>query len=139
RWFRESRSSELIVIFGEQLAALLGLVLALIAIVVTLATGNPIYDAVGTLAIGVLLIVVAVFVAIEIKALLIGQSVGPAQRAAIRKFLEDRPEILQLQNVIPLQLGPDVMVAVQASMHPELRFGELVSQINTIEVDMRRE
>jgi len=139
RWFRESRSSELIVIFGEQLAALLGLVLALIAIVVTLATGNPIYDAVGTLAIGVLLIVVAVFVAIEIKALLIGQSVGPAQRAAIRKFLEDRPEILQIHNIITLQLGPDVMVSVQAGMHPELRFAELVSQINTIEADMRRE
>jgi len=139
RWFRESRSSELIVIFGEQLAALLGLVLALIAIAVTLATGNPVYDAIGTLAIGVLLIVVAVFVAIEIKALLIGQSVGPAQRAAIRKFLEDRPEILKIHNVITLQLGPDVMVAVQASMHPELRFAELVSRINTIEADMRCE
>jgi len=139
RWFRESRSSELSVIFGEQLAALLGLVLALIAIVVTLATGNPLYDAIGTLAIGVLLIVVAVFVAIEIKALLIGQSVGPAQRAAIRKFLEDRPEILHIHNVITLQLGPDVMVSVQAGMHPELRFAELVSRINTIEADMRRE
>ena len=139
RWFRESRSSELIVIFGEQLAALLGLLLALIAIVVSLATGNPLYDAIGTLAIGVLLIVVAVFVAVEIKALLIGQSVGLAQRAAIRNFLDNRPEILQIHNVITLQLGPDVMVAVQASMHPDLRFTELVSQINTIEADLRRE
>jgi cation diffusion facilitator family transporter len=137
-WFRESRSSELIVIFGEQLAALLGLVLALIAVALTLVTGNPVYDAIGTLGIGVLLIVVAVFVAIEIKALLIGQSVGLAQRAAIRKFLEDRPEILQIHNVITLQLGPDVMVAVQAGMNPELHFAELVNQINAIEADMRR-
>src|SRR4249919_1132253 len=99
-WFRESRSSELIVIFGEQLAALLGLVLALVAVALTLITGDPVYDAIGTLGIGLLLIVVAVFVAIEIKALLIGQSVGLAQRAAIRKFLEERPEILQIHNVI---------------------------------------
>ena len=72
RWFRESRQSELIVIFGEDLAALLGLAFALVAIVLTIVTGNPLFDAVGTLAIGVLLVVVAVFIAIEVKALLIG-------------------------------------------------------------------
>ena len=138
RWFRESRSSELIVIFGEQLAALLGLVLALAAVALTLATGNPVYDAIGTLGIGLLLIVVAVFVAVEVKALLIGQSVAPAQRDAIRQFLEARPEILHIYNVITLQLGPDVMVAVQASLGPDLRAAELVSRINAIEVDMRR-
>jgi cation diffusion facilitator family transporter len=138
RWFRESRSSELIVIFGEQLAALLGLVLALVAIALTLVTGDPLYDAIGTLGIGVLLIIVAVFVAIEVKALLIGQSVSPAQRAAIRQFLEGRPEIIQVFNVITLQLGPDVMVAVQADLGPDLRASELVQRINAIEVDLRR-
>ena len=138
RWFRESRSSELIVIFGEQLAALLGLVLALAAVALTLATGNPVYDAIGTLGIGLLLIVVAVFVAVEVKALLIGQSVAPAQRDAIRQFLEARPEILHIYNVITLQLGPDVLVAVQAGLGPDLRAAELVSRINAIEVDMRR-
>src|SRR4249920_2722485 len=65
RWFRDSRDSEMIVVFGEQLAALLGLAAALVAIVLSLVTHDPIYDALGTLAIGVLLIVVAVFVAIE--------------------------------------------------------------------------
>lgn len=138
QWFRESRSSELIVIFGEQLAALLGLVLALGAVAATLVTGNPIYDAIGTLGIGVLLIVVAVFVAIEVKALLIGQSVAPAERMAIRQFLEARPEILKLYNVITLQLGPDVMVAVQAYMGPDLQASELVRRIDAVEADMRR-
>lgn len=52
KWFHESRSSELIVIFGEDLAALLGLALALVAVVLTWITGNPLYDALGTLAIG---------------------------------------------------------------------------------------
>jgi cation diffusion facilitator family transporter len=88
RWFRDSRDSEMIVVFGEQLAAILGLAAALLAVAVTLATGDPIYDAIGTLGIGVLLIVVAVFVAIEVKALLIGQSVAVEKRQAIRAFLE---------------------------------------------------
>jgi cation diffusion facilitator family transporter len=64
RWFRESRQAELVVIFGEDLAALLGLVFALIAVLLSVVTGNPVWDAVGTIAIGVLLIVVAIFVAV---------------------------------------------------------------------------
>ncbi len=139
RWFRESRSSELIVIFGEDLAALFGLVLALIAIGATMATGNPVYDAIGTLAIGALLAVVAVFIAVEVKALLIGQSVAPARRREICEFLGARPEIRELFSIITLQLGADVMVAVQAGMDPELRTADLVVQINGIETDLRRE
>src|SRR5438445_103465 len=119
-WFRESRQSELIVIFGEDLAALLGLAIALAAVLATFATGNPIFDALGTLAIGVLLVVVAVFVAIEVKALLIGQSVEPETRAAIIAFLNARPEIARVFNLITLQLGSEVMVAVKAEMSRDL-------------------
>jgi cation diffusion facilitator family transporter len=137
-WFRESRNAELIVIYGEQLAALLGLVLALGAIVLSLVTGNPMYDAIGTLGIGVLLIVVAVFVAVEVKGLLIGQSVAPERREAIRAWLQARPEILELFNVITLQLGPDVLVAVQARLDANLRTDQLVTTINGIEQDLRR-
>jgi len=137
-WFRESRNAELIVIYGEQLAALLGLVVALGAIVLALATGNPMYDAIGTLGIGVLLIVVAMFVAYEVKGLLIGQSVAPARREAIRAWLQARPEILELFNVITLQMGPDVLVAVQARMDGNLRTDALVQTINGVEVELRR-
>ena len=120
RWFRESRQSELIVIFGEDLAALLGLVFALLAILATLVTGNPLFDAIGTLAIGVLLIVIAVFIAIEVKALLIGQSVDPVVKAEILRFLDQRPEIARVFNLITMQLGDDVMVAVKAEMSRDL-------------------
>jgi len=137
RWFRESRRSELIVVFGEQLAALFGLVFALIAVAATMITGDPNYDAIGTLGIGALLIVVAIFVAIEVKALLIGQSVSPARRKEICEFLNARPEILVVHNVITLQLGPDIMVAVQAGMDWEQRAGDMVTQINAVETDMR--
>jgi cation diffusion facilitator family transporter len=137
-WFRHSRDAEMIVVFGEQLAALLGLAAALVAVALTLVTGDPVYDAIGTLAIGVLLIVVAVFVAVEVKQLLIGQSVAPERREAIRHFLESRPEISEVFSVITLQMGPDVMVAIQAHLGAELTGAQLITQINGIEVDLRK-
>jgi cation diffusion facilitator family transporter len=137
-WFRESRQAELVVIFGEDLAALLGLVFALVAVVATMITGNPVYDAIGTLGIGVLLIVVAVFVAVEVKAMLIGQSVDSATREAIRDFLEQRPELGEVFNLITLQLGNDVMVAVQAAP-AEMTAGtaENITRVNTVEAALR--
>ena len=138
RWFRESRQAELIVIFGEDLAALCGLVLALIAILASVATGNPAWDAIGTLSIGVLLIVVAVFVAIEVKAMLIGQSVDPQVATAMRTFLEARPEIERVYNVISMQMGNDVMVAVKAKMRPTSGDTGLVAAINSAEAAFRQ-
>lgn len=138
RWFRESRQSELIVIFGEDLAALFGLVFALIAILVTMATGNPLYDAIGTIAIGVLLIVVAVFISVEVKALLIGQSVEPRLKREIHEFIEAREEVQRVFHLITLQLGNDVMVAVKAEMNRDLATLGLVDAINRVEADLKR-
>ncbi len=133
QWFRESRQAELVVIFGEDLAALLGLVFALFAVMMSVITGNPLWDAVGTVAIGALLIVVAVFVAIEVKAMLIGQSVDPARQQQIRAFLDGRPEIARVISVITLQLGNEVLVSVQAQMREEHSVAGLTDQINTVE------
>ncbi len=139
QWFRESRQAELVVIFGEDLAALLGLVFALLAVVATMISGNLIYDAIGTLGIGVLLIVVAVFVAIEVKAMLIGQSVEPVQREAIRQFISARPEIGEVHSLITVQMGNDVMVAVQAAMaDPEASTATSIRRINEIEVALKQ-
>ncbi|MBU8976308.1 MULTISPECIES: cation diffusion facilitator family transporter [unclassified Lysobacter] len=133
RWFRESRQAELVVIFGEDLAALLGLVFALIAVMMSVVTGNPLWDAVGTIAIGALLIVVAVFVAIEVKAMLIGQSVDPARQQQMREFLQTRPEIERIISLITLQLGNEVLVSVQAQMREEHGVSGLIDQINSVE------
>ena len=139
RWFRESRQAELIVIFGEDLAALVGLVLALAAVLATIITGNPLWDALGTLAIGTLLIIVAILVAIEIKAMLIGQSVDPQRQQQIREFLEGRPEIVRVISLISMQLGDEAMVSVQAHMREEHDVPLLVHQINTIERAMKQQ
>lgn len=138
QWFRESRQAELVVIFGEDLAALLGLVLALAAVLLAVATGNPIWDAIGTISIGALLIIVAVFVAIEVKAMLIGQSVDPQRQLQIREFLDGRPEIARVISLITLQLGNEVMVSVQAQMREEQSVAALTDQINTVERAMKQ-
>jgi len=137
QWFRQTRSSELLVIFGEDLAALIGLVLALLAIVATMLTGNLLFDALGTIAIGVLLIVVAAAVAVEVKALLIGQGVEPRRREELLSFLNARPEVDVVLNLITLQLGPEVMVAVKARMAPAADNLALVQNINAVERAMK--
>src|SRR5690606_22587011 len=139
QWFRGSRQAELVVIFGEDLAALLGLVFALFAVLMAVATGNPVWDAVGTIAIGALLIVVAVFVAIEVKAMLIGQGVHPERQAQMRAWLEVRPEVAGVFNLITLQMGNEVMVAVKARMREAADAGALVAQVNAVEKAMQAE
>jgi cation diffusion facilitator family transporter len=136
-WFRETRASELLVIFGEDLAALIGLCLALAAVLLTMLTGNLVYDAIGTICIGVLLIVVAVLVAREVKALLIGQGVEPRRKAEMVAFLEARPEIDQVYNLLTLQMGTDVMVATKAKMAATPTPRAMIEAINTVEADFK--
>jgi cation diffusion facilitator family transporter len=137
RWFHETRSSELLVIFGEDLAALFGLSVALVAVLATMITGNHLYDAAGTIVIGVLLVVVAVAVANEVKALLIGQGLEPKKREALIAFINARPEVDVVLNLLTLQMGPDVMVAVKARMSPAPDQSALIEAINTVERAMK--
>jgi cation diffusion facilitator family transporter len=136
-WFRASRQAELVVIFGEDLAALSGLVLALLAVLASVVTGNPIWDALGTIAIGALLIVVAVFVAIEVKAMLIGQSADPDVTRDMKAYLEGRPEVSRVFNLITFQLGVDVMVSVKVQIASAQSASDLIQLINTVEASFR--
>jgi cation diffusion facilitator family transporter len=133
QWFRQSRKSELIVVFGEDFAAMLGLVFALVAVSVTFVTGNPVYDAVGSIVIGVLLVFIAVFIAIEVKGLLIGQSVEADLEQDMAAFLQKRDEIKALLSIITLQMGTDVMVAIKASMNHCDSAVDMVAAINACE------
>lgn len=138
QWFKETRQSDLLVVFGEDLAALLGLCVALIAITLTIITGNPAYDAIGSISIGILLVVIAFVIGIEVKALLIGQSMEPEQRIQMLQFLQKQDEIDQVFNLLTLQLGKDVMVAVKAKMVKMDSAGSLVKAINRCEVALKQ-
>lgn len=137
RWFRDSRQAELVVIFGEGLAALLGLTFALGAVLLTLLTGNPLFDAIGTLMIGTLLLLVAVFVAVEVQALLIGQSVEPERKAQIMAFLDARPEVVRVFNLITLQLGSEVMLAAKIEVGRDLSSRGVAEAINAVEAALK--
>jgi cation diffusion facilitator family transporter len=133
RWFRDSRQSELIVVLGEDLAALGGLAIALAFIGLAMLTGDARWDAAGSIAIGILLVVVAVLVGIEVKALLVGQSAEPRLLAAMREHLAAQPEVAQLYNLLTQQLGSEVMVAAKARMAPQPSDTALVEAINRVE------
>jgi cation diffusion facilitator family transporter len=138
RWFRESRQSELVVILGEDLAALLGLAVALVAVLLAVFSENAMWDALGSMAIGVVLIVVAIGIAVEIKALLIGQSADPVVEAQMLEFLRVQPGIENVFRLLTLQLGTSLMVAVKAEMTAG-KTDELVADINRAEAAMRAE
>jgi len=138
RWFRESRQSELVVILGEDFAALVGLALALIAVLMTIATGNPMWDALGSMWIGVILIVVAAGIGREIMALLIGQSADPKDVARLRSFVERHEGVDKVYRVLTLQLGTSMMVALKVKINAASA-AELVSRINEVEAAMRIE
>lgn len=137
-WVKTSRQSELVVVLGEDIAALLGLIFALIAVSAAVITGNPIYDAIGSIGIGVLLIIISFFLAVKVKNLLIGQSSDLETRAAIQSFLEARPEIEQVLNLITLQLGSQIMVAVKAKMKKTDSVQQIVSNINICERELKK-
>ena len=138
RWFRESRQSELVVILGEDFAALVGLALALIAVLMTMLTGNPMWDGLGSMWIGVILIVVAAGIAREIMALLIGQSADPQDVARLRRFVEAREGVDKVYRVLTLQLGTSLMVALKVKMNAKSA-AELISRINEVEAALRIE
>jgi cation diffusion facilitator family transporter len=137
KFFKVSRNSELIIVLGEDIAALTGLALALIAILLALATGNPMFDALGSIAVGSLLIVVAVLLSIEIKALIIGESAEAETESAIRAFLVARSEVAEVYNLLTLQMGEGIMLAVKARMKETGSAIAMVDDINRVEADLR--
>lgn len=138
-WLNQSRNSELVVVFGEDLAALAGLGIAFGFVLVAMITGDARYDAYGSMAIGMLLMVVAFFVAFRVAKLLIGRSADPEVVAAITHALESEPAITEVFNVITLQVGPQIMLAAKLRMTPGLSLEEAIGRINELERKLREQ
>ena len=137
-WIKNTRQSELVVVFGEDVAALFGLLFALVSVILAYVTGNPVYDSIGSIGIGVLLVFVSIFVAAKVKGLLIGQSADEAVRLEVKTFLETRPEIESIFNLITLQLGAQIMVAVKAKMAKTESIEQVIKNINVCEKELKK-
>ena len=138
-WVDTTRNAELVVVLGEDLAAILGLVFAFVFLGLASVTGNTVFDAVGSICIGVVLVIVSVFVASRIKSLIVGRSAEPAVRAAIDLILAEDPNVVQVFNTLTLQFGPKVMLAAKVRMRPGTSVEEAIDNINALERRLRRE
>jgi cation diffusion facilitator family transporter len=133
QWLDTTRNAELVVVLGEDVAALVGLVLAFVFVSMAAITGNPLFDAYGSIVIGVVLIIVSIFIAVRIKGLIVGRSAEEDLQEAIRAQIESSDGIEDLLNAITMQLGPQVMLAVKVRMTPGLSIEKAVENLNQLE------
>jgi len=132
-WLKHTRNSELVVVLGEDIGAQLGLVLALVFLAIAQSTGNPVYDALGSICIGVVLIVISIFVATRVRALLVGKSADPEIQEVIDAIICEQEGIECIFRTITIQFGPDTMLAVKVRMNPNLNINDAVTSINSLE------
>jgi cation diffusion facilitator family transporter len=135
---RRHKSPELPVIVLEDIAALTGLVLALIGVVIAVITGDGVWDGAGTVAIGVLLIVVALILGVEMKSLLIGEGATPGDVAAISAAATGGAEIESVIHMRTLYLGPEeLLVAMKVAIPEESDAAAITHAIDTVESRIR--
>lgn len=137
QFIRQSKVPELPVVLLEDAGALFGLVLALMGVGLSTITGNPVWDAVGTICIGVLLGVIAVILIVEMKSLLIGEGAAPAELDVI----VDELAAGKVQRVIHIRtqyIGPDeLLVAAKIALNPGLTIAEVAGAIDDAEQRVR--
>jgi cation diffusion facilitator family transporter len=138
QFVRHSKSPELPVILLEDLGAEVGLILALIGVVLAAVTGNGLYDALGTMSIGVLLGVIAIILAIETKSLLLGEGASKPDVAKIKNAITDDRDVSRLIHLKTLYLGPEeLLVAAKVQLGGHLSFADVSAAINRAEQRVR--
>ncbi len=138
RFIRNSRNPELPVVLLEDSGALVGLVFALTGVGLTMLTGEPVWDGVGTIAIGVLLGVIAVVLMIEMHSLLIGEGATREEDRAIRAAIEQTDNIDRLIHLRTQYLGPEEMlVGAKIALAPSTDLATVATTINAAEAAIR--
>jgi len=132
-WFKHTRSSELVVVLGEDIGAQIGLILALAFLTLAAITGNPVYDAMGSISIGGVLLVISVFIAWRVRSLLVGRSADPEIQELIEAIIAEHEGIEQVFNIITIQYGPDTMLAAKVKMQSGITIESAVAEINALE------
>ena len=140
-WFafvRRSKSAELPVVLLEDLGALIGLVIALFGVVLSKVTDEPRFDALGSIGIGILLVIIAMVLASEMRSLLIGEAAAPSDVHMVEAVILADPRVVRLIDVRTQQLGPqELLVGVELQLAPELSGIELTTALEEIEDAVR--
>jgi len=135
---KAARQPELPVILLEDAGALTGLVLALLGVGAAVITGDGRFDAAGAMGVGTLLIIIAIFLAIEMTTMLVGESALPEEVAAIRKALEDSDGVARVIHLRTMHVGPDeLLVAAKIAIHDCDTGAAIVQAINNAEISVR--
>lgn len=137
-YLRQTKDSDFIVVMGENSAATVGLVLALGAVLLAKYTHDPRWDAMGSIAIGVVLVVVAVFLAVEVKSLLVGEAADEDVAKAVAEVVAEHAAVESFHRLITVQQGPgEVMVAMKIRVAADLSCGRVSELINEVERKLR--
>lgn len=138
RFIRSSRNPELPVVLLEDTGALIGLAFALAGVGLTVLTGNPVWDGVGTLCIGGLLAVIAVILMVEMHSALIGEGATPREDAAIRSALEQTAHVDRVIHLRTQYMGPDdMLVGAKISLAPKTDLATVAATIDAAEAAIR--
>ncbi|NUP12641.1 MAG: cation diffusion facilitator family transporter [Polyangiaceae bacterium] len=134
RYLQDTKDSDLIVVFGENSAATIGLTFALCTLVMAYVTGNGMWDGIGSLLVGLVLIGVAVFLAIEVKSLLVGEAADPTIERAVHEVADKDANLESVLRILTIQQGPgEVMLAMKVKMKGGLSGDETCDAINAFE------
>lgn len=138
RYLKETKDSDLVVVFGENAAAVLGLTFAIAALLLSWRTGDGRWDAAGGLCIGAVLVAVALFLAVEVKSLLIGERADHSIEQALREVAKAHAEVEAVLNVITIQQGPgEALVAAKLKLTGALTANGVAELINTLERELK--
>jgi cation diffusion facilitator family transporter len=139
QYLKDTTDSDLVVVFGENSAAVLGLFFAILAVILSAITGDGRWDGIGSCIIGLVLVGVAVFLAVEVSSLLLGESAAPEITQAAQDTAHRFKEIEQVLNIVTMQQGPgEVLVHVKLSFAPTLTIEEACRVINDFEQALRQ-
>ncbi len=138
QYLKDTTDSDLVVVFGENSAAVLGLAFAIAALLLASATGDGRWDGIGSAAIGVVLVGVAIFLATEVSSLLLGEAADPDIDGVARELAKTFPEMEGVLNVLTMQQGPgEVLVHIKIAFLATLTVEECCRVINDFEERLR--